>query len=156
MIKNYAIYLCLLLGVLYGCGTTENNVKQEKVSLETPEIIFVDTTFEAVLAMSKKQHKPIMMDVYAKWCKPCKELEKTVFKNTTVATYYNQHFINYRLDVGIGNNKTIAQKYGVRNYPTLVFLDASGESLLSSIGLIGPDMMLDFGKDVLGDWKEHE
>jgi uncharacterized protein YyaL (SSP411 family) len=59
-------------------------------------IKFFNGTWKELLAEAKKQNKPIFMDVYTTWCRPCKVLDKDVFPNEKVGEFYNKNFINYK------------------------------------------------------------
>jgi uncharacterized protein YyaL (SSP411 family) len=50
----------------------------------------------------QKQVKPIFVDCYTSWCAPCKKMEQTVFVNDTVYKFYNEHFINFKVDMEKG------------------------------------------------------
>ena len=65
---------------------------------EEKGIQFFKGTWNELLAEAKKQNKPIFMDVYTTWCRPCKVLDKDVFPNEKVGGFYNKNFINYKID----------------------------------------------------------
>jgi len=45
------------------------------------------------LAAQKEHPKKIFMDVYTKWCGPCKLLDKNTFSNKHVIQFINENFI---------------------------------------------------------------
>jgi thioredoxin 1 len=157
--KTITPLLLIALLICFACtNNTTNNTgghisatKQQTNATDT-SIIFTTSTLAEALKTSTQTNKPIFMDVTAKWCKPCKEMEQQVFTNDEVAAYYNTNFVNLKLDIQEGDNKKVAQQYGVRNYPTLVYLDSKGEPLLSSIGIIDAAMLLDYGKETMADY----
>ena len=127
---------------------------QKEVVNKDIAIDFVkEMTFEEALQLAKKKKQPLFVDVYTPWCKPCKEMDKNVFTNIALAAYFNKHFINYKLNASTPDNRQIARSYGVSAYPTLIFVEPNGESLLSSIGYIDATMLMGYGQDVIKDWK---
>jgi len=116
------------------------------------KIQFVNKDFEQVLSQAKEENKLIFMDAYTDWCYPCKKMDKRVFTNKEAASFYNDNFINYKLNVKGAANKKLARRYGVRAYPTLVYINGKGEQLGSSIGYIDAKQLIGFGKEILQDF----
>lgn len=76
------------------------------------------TTWAEAVAKAKAENKLIFIDFYTQWCGPCLNMAQTVFSLPTVGYYYNQTFINLKIDAEEGEGITLAKKYGVRSYPT--------------------------------------
>ena len=109
-------------------------------------IKFEQGTWEEVLAKAKKENKVLFVDVFTSWCAPCKMVAKTVFPQEKVGNYYNQHFINYQLDGEKGDGPAVVKKYGIKGYPTFLYLDGEGRLLYCFSG----------AKDVKGFLEEAE
>jgi thiol-disulfide isomerase/thioredoxin len=77
---------------------------------------------------------PIFIDCYTTWCGPCKQMEKTVYPVDTVGAFYNQYFINLKVDMEKGEGPEIAKLYGINAYPFYLFIDAEGTMLHQAIG----------------------
>jgi thiol-disulfide isomerase/thioredoxin len=112
MTKLNVVLLCLL----FACVGTAQNIQ----FLEKGTDYF---------KLSQAQNKIIFIDFQAAWCKPCKLMEQTVFKNDTISRFYNQNFINVTLNTDSSEGKAMSKKYGVVFLPTFVFLDANGNLL---------------------------
>ncbi len=117
-------------------------------------IQFFDGTWDQVLAKAKKEKRLIFLDVYATWCGPCKRLQANTFTDEEVGKYFNKHFINVKLDGEKGEGRTIAQRYGVRAYPSLYFLDHTGQVVHFTAGFRDPQRMIELGESVVGKLKE--
>ncbi|MCG2792234.1 MAG: thioredoxin family protein [Weeksellaceae bacterium] len=109
-------------------------------------IKFEDTDFNAILAQAKSEKKLIFLDAYAAWCGPCKLMERNVFTDANVADYYNKNFINAHFDMEKGEGPNLAAKYGIRSYPTLLFLNAEGEVVGKELGYLNAEDFLALGK----------
>lgn len=115
----------------------------------TQGIKFYEGSLESAKIEAKKQNKFIFIDCYTTWCGPCKWLAKNVFTNQNVGKYYNQHFINYALDMEKGEGKEFAKKYNVSAYPTLLFIDASGNIQHRYVGACDTTTFIAIGKQAL-------
>ena len=60
-------------------------------------------SFAQVEEMEKEQQKPIFVFVHTSWCKYCKIMENSTFKNPEVIQLLNDNFYFVRLDA---ENKT--------------------------------------------------
>ena len=86
------------------------------------------------------------MDAYASWCGPCKLMEKNVFTDKNVADFYNKNFVNARIDMEKGEGRDLAIKYGVRSYPTFLFLNGEGDVVGKELGYIQSKEFLELGQ----------
>ena len=118
--------------------------------------------------------KKIFVDVYTKWCGPCKMLERNTFGNLQVAKYINTHFYpvkfnaegneeftykgtrftnpNYRTDAK-GRNSThqFTRALKVRGYPTMLFMDEGANMILPISGYYKPSQLEIFLKLIASD-----
>jgi thiol-disulfide isomerase/thioredoxin len=92
-------------------------------------IKFQTGNWESILALAEKENKMIFLDAYASWCGPCKWMAKNVFTNHEAAEFYNNNFINAKIDMEVGEGKELAKKYNVKAYPTLLYLRSDGTML---------------------------
>ena len=112
-------------------------------------IEFFDGTWEEEVTLSEKEGKPIFLDAYASWCGPCKMLKSRVFANEEVGSYYNDNFINMKMDMEKGEGKALARKYRVTAYPSLFFINADGSVRKKAVGYHNPDQIIQLGKTAL-------
>lgn len=111
-------------------------------------IQFQDLPFQDLIAKAKKEKKIVFIDAYASWCGPCKMMERNVFTQKSVGDYYNSNFINAHFDMEKGEGRDIASKYGVRSYPTYLFLNGDGELVSQNYGYMEAGMFLTMAQDV--------
>ena len=110
-------------------------------------INFEKGTFKEILAKAKKEKKLVFMDAFAVWCGPCKLMEKNIFPLPSVKEYYNANFINARFDMEKGEGREIAAKYGIRSYPSFLFLNGDGEVVMTNYGYMGEEGFLAMAKE---------
>jgi thiol-disulfide isomerase/thioredoxin len=103
-------------------------------------------TFQEILDMAQAQNKLVFMDCYTSWCGPCKRLSALVFPDSAVGAYFNEHFINVKFDMEKDEGLSIAARYGIRAYPTLLWLDGKGEVVHKVVGGLDPAGLIQNGQ----------
>ncbi|CAA7391426.1 Thioredoxin [Chryseobacterium fistulae] len=118
------------------------------ITFSQEAIQFQETSFKDLIAKAKKENKIVFIDAYASWCGPCKLMEKNIFTQKSVGDYYNANFVNARFDMEKGEGREIAAKYGVRSYPSYLFLNGDGELISQNFGYMEEEMFLSMAKEV--------
>ena len=97
-------------------------------------IVFEHGTWKEIIEKAQRNNKSIFIDVYTSWCGPCKKMSKDIFPLTEVGKVYNGNFICYQVDGEKGDGIQIVNKYGVRAYPTYLFVKADGTLYYNALG----------------------
>jgi thioredoxin:protein disulfide reductase len=95
------------------------------------------------LAAAKAAGKPVVIDFYADWCLPCKELDHKTFTSEAVISELDG-FVRVKADLTVAEDETtkaLTKQYAILGVPTIVFLDASGNERtdLRLTGFEGPE-----------------
>src|ERR1019366_873327 len=90
--------------------------------------------FAEVLRRAKTEGKPVMLDVVASWCGPCKIMDKTTFSDLAVVEWSKKTVIPARVDAEKGEGRRISARYLVSSFPTVLFLDANGNEIDRLVG----------------------
>lgn len=85
-----------------------------------------DLSLEDALKMAKAGRTLVFVDCYTTWCGPCKHMTEVVFPQEEVGDFFNQNFINIKIDMEKGDGPEIAKRYGIRAYPTFLILRPDG------------------------------
>lgn len=83
------------------------------------------SNLQSAISMAQSQNKLIFVDTYAQWCIPCKKMEKE-FRDPALASYFNNKFVNVRIDMDSKYGKELHRSYDVIFLPTLMILDENG------------------------------
>jgi thiol:disulfide interchange protein DsbD len=85
---------------------------------------------EQALLEAQRAGKGVIVDTFADWCIPCKELDQSTFTNTAVKTEA-ERFVTLKLDLTRSDRGSEAarakERFGIRGVPTVIFLDATGK-----------------------------
>ena len=95
------------------------------------------TDFEAAQAKAKAENKPMLLDFTGSdWCGWCIKLDEEVFSQTAFSQYAAAELVLVEIDFPRrtdqpaklkAQNEALAQKYGIRGFPTILVLSPEGE-----------------------------
>ena len=119
------------------------------VNLSAQQGISFVHSFKEAMAKAKKENKIIFMDAYTTWCGPCKKLNREVFNQKAVGEYFNENFINLKMDMEKGEGIALTEKYMIYLYPTLLFIDPNGKEVHRTAGFRTVPQFMELGKAAL-------
>lgn len=119
------------------------------------------TTLDNAIALSKKDNKKILVDVYTDWCKWCKVMDEKTFNNVGMKSHLedNYHLVKFNAEQKeevifngksynfVANGKrgshTLAAELldGQLSYPSLVVLDSDLNKLQTIRGYKSPEQL---------------
>ncbi|MFC1867166.1 protein-disulfide reductase DsbD family protein [Thermodesulfobacteriota bacterium] len=105
-----------------------------------------------IISEAARDMKPVIFDLYADWCLPCKELDERVFNDPEVVKL-SQNFITIRLDLTRRKpfQDKILRRYHISGVPTVIFLNEKGVEVreLRVESLVGKSDFLDRMKTLM-------
>ena len=135
MTQIFAIALATGLTLLAACGATRSQpgAAAAKTDADKPvvsphsEVDFLSAErFADVPDRARAEDKLVFVDFYTSWCLPCKLMDEDVFSDARFGDFMNERFVSVKIDAEAGNGPKLAALYGVRAYPTLLWVDADG------------------------------
>lgn len=117
---------------------------------------FESGNWQEMLTKAKEQNKLIFIDVYTEWCGPCKMMVKNIFPLKSVGDMFNSNFINYKIDAEKGEGIEIAAKYGVRSFPTYLFINGDGVLFYSFSGSMPAEKFMEEASKSLTEFNDPE
>ena len=97
-------------------------------------ITLTDSNFKEFVDTSKL---PVIIDFWAEWCSPCKQIAPILEE---LDTEYKESIQIAKIDID-HNNETPVQ-YDVRSIPTLLFFK-NGENLGRTVGAVSKQLIID-------------
>jgi YHS domain-containing protein/thiol-disulfide isomerase/thioredoxin len=79
------------------------------------------TNYEAARAKSKQQGKPLVIHFHAKWCGPCKQMDREVLNRPAVVDVLKKRFIAVKVDHDL--HPELIRKFGIASLPSDVVYD---------------------------------
>ena len=93
-----------------------------------------DIEFAKALEQSKKEGKLLFVDCTSPNCGACIRLTKETFPDKSLGELFNSTYINVSYNVSTPLGKEVCEKYKVKAFPTLLFLDSNGEIIHKRLG----------------------
>jgi len=93
-------------------------------------------SFAPALQRAEEQGRPVLVDVWAVWCVPCKEMEETTYRDSRVVEL-TAGFVPLKIDADVATS--FVERYRVDAFPTLLFLDGRGREIARWRGAIAAE-----------------
>lgn len=144
------LILFAIMQVALSCNDSKTKVKpsEESVSADIQELT-TDGFYKSIADYEvNKEWKykgtlPAIIDFYATWCPPCRQLSPLVDE---VAKEYKGKIIVYRIN--IDKEKALVNKLGITNIPTLLYIPSTGQPKVT-LGYIPKEKLLKTINEVL-------
>jgi thioredoxin-related protein len=151
----FAGALCLMLAT--GCSGKNESREASKTMAEAPATgdARMWIGFNEGMALAKKQNKHVIIDFYTDWCHWCKVMDKETFSDPEVKKYLAENFVTIRINAESRSERVsykgeemtpveLARAFGVQGFPSVAFLDRTGELVYMIPGFVAAKTFLPF------------
>ena len=125
--KSTGVLLALLMIAASGCA--ENKQSEEAHVKADKAVQAISSVEEFDNAISAAKDTLVMVDLYADWCAPCRQLAPTL---EVIASEKRDQVKTYK--VNVDNLRALAVRYNVTGIPYVVFIK-NGKFITSLTGL---------------------
>ena len=95
----------------------------------------VEVTSQTFQSLVLESAQPVLVDFWATWCPPCKMIAPSLEQ---ISDEYDGRAVVAKINVD--ENQNLAQKYGIRSIPTLLFFKG-GEVADQAVGAMPKEMI---------------
>ena len=158
IIRNLIGIIFFILSILFFSYSIENAVEKstfskQAIGAESQDMINWKSYSEERLQQASRENTPVMLDFYADWCIPCKELDKFTFSQAEVIELSRQ-FLMMKVDLtkaGDPETQEWRKRYAIKGVPTLIFLNPSLQEMkdLRVVGFLEKEDFLPLMKQAL-------
>ena len=98
---------------------------------------------------SLKNNERMVIDFYADWCIPCKELDALTFSDKRILDKFEQ-FTVYKVDMTKTNdsNEQLRKRFDVIGMPTVLIIDSKGNEIKRLTGFVNADEFLSYIQNI--------
>ena len=136
IVKKSVFAICIAL-FISGAANAKEGINFQQLSLKEG------------LEKAKKENKKVFIDIYATWCRPCKDLSANVFTDRLLGSFMNEHFVSLKLDGEKGDGLQLMEDFDLDAYPTMLFLSPKKEVLKKIVGGVSVETLKKGGNDVV-------
>lgn len=131
----------IIIAVLCALGLVSALDAQEKKGVMTLSSKEFKTKVYDISAKNPEYlgSKPAIVDFYASWCGPCRAISPVLEE---LAKEYGNKIVIYKVDVDA--SRDIAQAFGIRSIPAVLFIPMKGEAQMT----VGGRSKEDFKKQI--------
>nr|WP_315140591.1 thioredoxin family protein [uncultured Flavobacterium sp.] len=96
------------------------------------------TDFATAQRIALATNRFILIDFWASWCGPCKQMDMDTWSNQEV-NLLTEDFVMLKIDIDA--NRELASMYSITSIPNMFIIDANGKKLISFSGYKSPSQL---------------
>jgi len=134
------IAVVVLSVLVLGAAVLTQVIDRSREARRTNLTVFIPASYEAAFEQAKALDRVFVVDFMADWCGPCKEMDRTTWRDPQILRWINDQGIAVQVD--IDDQRRLAQEFNITAIPTIVVFNGD-EEIVRHTGYLGPGDMIE-------------
>lgn len=147
--KILGIHIAILFFTLNCCMHPTQTFALMPVNQSEESLDFFVGTWNQACEIAEARQKPLFVYVYVNYERESNQMNNEVFTQSKIASFYEQNFINLKVNLHSQQGAFLRQKYQLRDFPSLLFFDQKRKLIVQDSGLKSVNEFLRIGKYAL-------
>jgi len=151
IMKKYSFLLIIMLSLVFSECKADNPADPETKSTAANSVVQLSNesfkkmifNYEINKEWKFEGNRPAIIDFYADWCGPCRQLSPLVEE---IAKEYSGKIDVFKVDTE--KDRMLAQKLGITGLPTLLFIPAKGKPQIT-VGVLPKESLVKAINEIL-------
>jgi thioredoxin 1 len=136
---------CALTGGVFDASSVAQETKPKAKAKDSKPAVFSNVSFEEARESTEGNEKILIVKGTAEWCGPCKQMDKTTWKDEAVVKWVKDNGLAISVDVD--KEQKVARKLSIQAMPTMIaFKD--GKEVDRIVGYRSAKQLLSWASDV--------
>ena len=103
--------------------------------------LFLPLSLDKALSLASRQNRIVFIDFCTTWCGACRKLDEDTWSDGKVIEQLKKKTVPLKIDAD--KEQIIRDKFKIRAYPTLLFLNSDGSILARIVGYQIPSQFIE-------------
>lgn len=125
------------------------SLKVPSTTTAPQNLSFIEGSLADILDKAQTDKKHVFVHTFSRYCETCQSYAKQLFANQSVVQFYNNNFINYKLDLDENKYTNFARIHELGHSPALLYYNSKGRLVRKAVNVTKPEELIETGHRVL-------
>ncbi len=121
----------------------------KNIHYDSSQIEFATGSLEEVLSQAQSSKKYVFVHTTSNSCTPCQGFAESYYQQQSVAEFYNDNFLNFKLDLDKFQYSNFARMHELGKDPALLYFDPNGYMIQKVVNISSANDLINAGRSLL-------